>query len=89
MTASSGIPEGNYADVGNGVRIHYHEAGANVEEGHAVVFVHGSGPNLSPWPRTLASVTYNATDNKHGHSRRPDWVVRSDFDQLAPITPPL
>ena len=52
-------------------------------------FVHGSGPNLSPWPRTLASVTFSAIDNKHGASRRPDWVVRGDFTQLEPITPPL
>ena len=52
-------------------------------------FVHGSGPNLSPWPRTLASVTYNAIDNRHGTSRRPDWVVCSDFTTLEPITPPL
>ncbi len=52
-------------------------------------FVHGSGPNLSPWPRTLASVTYNAIDNKHGRSRRPDWVVRRDFTPLEPIDPPL
>lgn len=54
-----------------------------------VNFVHGSGPNLSPWPRTLASATYNATDNKHGHSRRPDWVVCDDFTPLKPIVPPL
>ena len=52
-------------------------------------FVHGSGPNLSPWPRTLASVTFNAIDNKHGHSRRPDWVVCNDFTPLEPIIPPL
>jgi len=52
-------------------------------------FVHGSGPNLSPWPRTLASVTFNAIDNKHGHSRRPDWVVCNDFTPLEPIVPPL
>jgi ectoine hydroxylase len=52
-------------------------------------FVHGSGPNLSPWPRTLASVTFNAIDNRHGKSRRPDWVVCNDFTPLEPIVPPL
>lgn len=52
-------------------------------------FVHGSGPNLSPWPRTLASVTFNAIDNKHGRSRRPDWVVCNDFTPLEAIVPPL
>ena len=51
--------------------------------------VHGSGPNLSPWPRTMASITYNAIDNKHGPSRRADWIVRSDFDVLEPVAPPI
>ena len=51
--------------------------------------VHGSGPNMSPWPRTLASITYNAIDNKHGRSRRPDWVVRRDFEVLEPVTSPI
>lgn len=37
------IPEGAYADIGGGLRVHYHEAG----EGHPVVFVHGSGPGAS------------------------------------------
>ncbi len=51
--------------------------------------VHGSGPNMSPWPRTMASITYNAIDNKHGRSRRPAWVVRQDFEVLEPIAPPI
>ena len=51
--------------------------------------VHGSGPNMSPWPRTLASITYNAIDNKHGRSRRPDWVVRRDFEILEPVVLPI
>ena len=51
--------------------------------------VHGSGPNMSPWPRTLASITYNAIDNKHGRSQRPDWVVRRDFAVLDPVVPPI
>ncbi len=37
------IPEGKYADVGDGLRVHYHEAG----EGPVVVFLHGSGPGAS------------------------------------------
>ena len=51
--------------------------------------VHGSAPNMSPWPRTIASITYNAVDNKHGRSRRPDWVVRRDFTALEPVAPPI
>jgi 4,5:9,10-diseco-3-hydroxy-5,9,17-trioxoandrosta-1(10),2-diene-4-oate hydrolase len=37
------IPEGRYADIGGGQRIHYHEAGS----GMPVVFLHGSGPGAS------------------------------------------
>jgi 4,5:9,10-diseco-3-hydroxy-5,9,17-trioxoandrosta-1(10),2-diene-4-oate hydrolase len=37
------IPEGKYADIGDGLQVHYHEAG----EGEPVVFVHGSGPGAS------------------------------------------
>ena len=51
--------------------------------------VHGSAPNMSPWPRTLASITFNAIDNKHGRSRRLDWVVCRDFTALEPIVPPI
>ncbi len=39
------VPEGKYADVGDGLRIHYHEAGS----GPAVLFLHGSGPGASGW----------------------------------------
>jgi 4,5:9,10-diseco-3-hydroxy-5,9,17-trioxoandrosta-1(10),2-diene-4-oate hydrolase len=41
MTAS--IPEGRYAEIEGGLRIHYHEAGS----GAPVVFLHGSGPGAS------------------------------------------
>ncbi|HET6339343.1 MAG TPA: alpha/beta hydrolase [Polyangiales bacterium] len=37
------IPEGEYADIGEGRRIHYHAAGS----GTPVVFIHGSGPGAS------------------------------------------
>jgi len=39
------VPEGSYADVGEGLRVHYHEAG----KGPAVLFLHGSGPGASGW----------------------------------------
>ena len=39
------VPEGKYVDVGDGLRIHYHEAGS----GPAVLFLHGSGPGASGW----------------------------------------
>lgn len=43
------IPEGHYADVGEGRRVHFHEAAAEAGpgEGRAVIFIHGSGPGAS------------------------------------------
>jgi 4,5:9,10-diseco-3-hydroxy-5,9,17-trioxoandrosta-1(10),2-diene-4-oate hydrolase len=43
--AKRAVPEGKYAAIGGGLRIHYHEAG----EGPAVLFLHGSGPGASGW----------------------------------------
>ena len=40
MTA---VPEGKYADIGDGLRVHYQEEG----EGRVVLFLHGSGPGAS------------------------------------------
>ncbi len=37
------LPEGKYADIGDGLRIHYHDVG----NGPAVLFLHGSGPGAS------------------------------------------
>lgn len=42
MTCAS-IPEARYAEIANGVRIHYHDVGS----GLPVVFLHGSGPGAS------------------------------------------
>jgi 4,5:9,10-diseco-3-hydroxy-5,9,17-trioxoandrosta-1(10),2-diene-4-oate hydrolase len=39
------VPEGKYADVGDGLRIHYHDQGT----GPVVLFLHGSGPGASGW----------------------------------------
>lgn len=44
MTA---IPEGHYIDLPSSLRLHYHAQGP--EDGHAVVFLHGSGPGASGW----------------------------------------
>ena len=41
------VPEGKHADVGKGVRMHYHDAGSG--ELGAIVFAHGSGPGASGW----------------------------------------
>ncbi len=44
----SAVPEGNYVDIGDGLRVHYHEAGPARAE-RTVVFLHGSGPGASGW----------------------------------------
>ncbi len=43
MTLIDGLPEGNYADLPNGHRMHYLDEG----QGPAVVFLHGSGSGAS------------------------------------------
>lgn len=50
------IPEGKYADIGDELRIHYHEEG----EGPAVVFVHGSGPGASGYSNFKGCLPYFA-----------------------------
>ena len=39
------VPEAKYVDIGNDLKIHYHDYG----EGTPVIFVHGSGPGASGW----------------------------------------
>lgn len=41
------VPEGTYVDVGNGITMHYHEAGSG--DRGVVLFLHGSGPGASGW----------------------------------------
>lgn len=50
------IPESTYVDIGDGLRVHYHEQGS----GPAVVFVHGSGPGASGWSNFRAQLPYFA-----------------------------
>lgn len=81
MTATA-VPEGKYTDVGDGLRIHYHEAG----QGFPVVFVHGSGPGASGWSNFKGSYPYFAENGFRaivpdtlgfGYSSQPDDV---DYD---------
>ncbi|UOZ11489.1 4,5:9,10-diseco-3-hydroxy-5,9,17-trioxoandrosta-1(10),2-diene-4-oate hydrolase [Amycolatopsis sp. WQ 127309] len=40
-------PEGKYAEVAGGLKLHYHEAGA--EHAETVILLHGGGPGASAW----------------------------------------
>jgi 4,5:9,10-diseco-3-hydroxy-5,9,17-trioxoandrosta-1(10),2-diene-4-oate hydrolase len=39
------VPVGKYAEIGGGLKVHYHEQG----QGFPLVFFHGSGPGASGW----------------------------------------
>ena len=55
-----GLPEGNYLDVNNTLKLHYHDQG----EGIPVLFVHGSGPGASGWSNFKGNTPYF---NQHGY----------------------
>ncbi|MCG3756162.1 4,5:9,10-diseco-3-hydroxy-5,9,17-trioxoandrosta-1(10),2-diene-4-oate hydrolase [Amycolatopsis sp. Poz14] len=40
-------PEGSYVDTAGGIRLHYHESGA--ENAETVLLLHGGGPGASAW----------------------------------------
>ena len=71
------VPEGRFADVGDGLRVHYHEQG----EGPAVLFLHGSGPGASGYSNFRRNYPYLAERGFRaivpdtlgfGHSSKPD-----------------
>src|SRR5579863_7729429 len=43
MSSLHSIPEGHYAEIGNGQRVHFHAQG----EGQPVIFLHGAGGGAS------------------------------------------
>jgi ectoine hydroxylase len=49
--------------------------------------VHGSVPNLSPYDRKIALVTYNRVDNLPAfqENRRPEFLVSRDFTPVQPL----
>ena len=53
---TSPLPEGEYADIGDGIRMHYHSVG----EGPALLFLHGSGPGASGWSNFHPNADYFA-----------------------------
>ena len=56
------VPEGKYADVGNGITMHYHEAGSG--DRGVILFVHGSGPGASGWSNFKRNYPFLA---EHGY----------------------
>ena len=73
------VPEHKYVDIGDGLKVHYHEQGS----GGVVLFLHGSGPGASGWSnfrrnypvladagfRTLVPDTLG-----YGYSSKPDNI---------------
>ncbi len=82
-----------YADLDT-IKRQVTEAGIEAPTGPAgsVIFMdvntlHGSTANMSPWPRRLITLTYNAMSNKAtSPSVRPRHIVPDDRD-VAPLTP--
>jgi len=73
------VPEGKFADVGGGLRVHYHEAG----EGTPLLFLHGSGPGASGYSNFRRNYPYFASRGFRaivpdtlgfGYSSKPDDV---------------
>lgn len=48
--------------------------------------VHGSGPNMSPWGRSMISLTLNSVENKGTSSRRPGFIVPTTFAPIEPLS---
>lgn len=77
--SANAVPEGKFADIGDGLRIHYHEEG----RGSPVLFLHGSGPGASGWSNFRRNYPYFAARGFRaivpdtlgfGHSSKPDDV---------------
>jgi len=50
------VPEGKFADIGDGLRVHYQDEG----EGAPVIFLHGSGPGASGYSNFRRNYPYFA-----------------------------
>jgi ectoine hydroxylase len=46
--------------------------------------VHGSGANITPFPRRIVYATYCAVSNHIRKPTRPDWSAHQDFEPLEP-----
>ncbi|MGH7297761.1 MAG: alpha/beta fold hydrolase, partial [Polyangiaceae bacterium] len=73
------VPEWKFVEIGDGLRVHYHEAG----EGPVVLFLHGSGPGASGWSNfrhnypAFAAAGFRALVPDtlgYGYSSKPDGI---------------
>ncbi|MEM6901998.1 MAG: phytanoyl-CoA dioxygenase family protein [Pseudomonadota bacterium] len=47
--------------------------------------VHGSPPNITPYPRTIVYLTLNACSNHITKFKRDEWIAHRDFDPIKPV----
>ena len=47
--------------------------------------VHGSGGNITPYPRKIVYLTLNAVSNFIRKPTRPDWIAHRDFSPIQPL----
>jgi 4,5:9,10-diseco-3-hydroxy-5,9,17-trioxoandrosta-1(10),2-diene-4-oate hydrolase len=60
MTTTVAIPPSEFADIGNGLRIHYHEVG----EGPALICLHGAGPGATAWSNFQGNLAALSADHR-------------------------
>lgn len=47
--------------------------------------VHGSAPNITPYPRKIVYLTLNAVSNHIRKPTRPEWIAHTDFAPIRPV----
>ena len=80
------VPEATYVEIGDGLKVHYHEAGD--PSAPVVLFLHGSGPGASGWSNFKQNYPYFAEHGYRvlipdtlgfGYSSKPDVDYGMDF----------
>jgi ectoine hydroxylase len=47
--------------------------------------VHGSAPNITPYPRRIVYLTLCAVSNYIRKPTRPEWIAHRDFAPIEPV----
>ena len=47
--------------------------------------VHGSAPNITPYPRKIVYLALNACSNHIRRPTRPEWIAHRDFTPIEPV----